>query len=334
MKRIKKIGIYKIENLINGKVYIGQSKDIDKRVKHHFVDSAFNEKNVEYNTPVHQAIRKYGVENFKVEVLEQCLREELDAREVYWIDKYESFPPDAGKGYNLTAGAKSATAIHFLYPKLDQITDDLKHSMLSHQQIADKYETSREMIQGINTGRYWYRDKMQYPVRDFYIRYPRSTDKNPEVRKVYYSRDGAEKSPRYTHICRVCGNRMTTSALICSKCYNDSRAKTLPDDFLDVVIHLKAKLHIQNHYKVGPNTLNRWLSEANIDLDKIKYPNRKEKKIKQQIGCFEYLSDDEPVAIFPSFKAASDSIGVRAPAMIKKACLEGTDYHGYYWKFI
>ena len=50
MKRVKKIGIYKIQNLINGKVYIGQSKDIDKRVKHHFVDSAFNEKNVEYNT--------------------------------------------------------------------------------------------------------------------------------------------------------------------------------------------------------------------------------------------------------------------------------------------
>ena len=334
MRHIRKIGIYKIENLTNGKVYIGQSIDIDKRIKHHFTEAAFNEANIEYDTPIHQAIRKYGIDNFKVDILEECLRADLDAREIYWIKYYGSFPPSANKGYNLTAGAKSATAINFLYPKLVDITDDLRDSMLSQKQIADKYMTSLEMIQGINTGRYWYRDEITYPIRNFYIRQPRASDQYPEIRRIYYKTSNKQNSIKTAVLCPLCRNKMSTKASICRACEDQSRAKNLPDDLLEVAMNLKAKFHIQEHYKIGPLTLNRWLSEANIDLDKIKHSNKKDKKPKVYIGCYESFEAEEPAAIYPSMKAASDACGVRAPSMIKKACLTGVPYHGYFWKFI
>ena len=264
MNRIRKIGIYKIENNINGKVYIGQSKDIDKRVKHHFTEAAFNDKNVEYNTPLHQAIRKYGSENFTVTILEECPRQELDSLEIYWIEKCESFDPSSNKGYNLTKGGKSATAVNFLYPKLDEITSDLRDSMLNQKQIAAKYQTSQEMIQGINTGRYWYRDSLTYPIRNFYIRNPRSADKVQQVKKVYVDYSAATS----IHRCLECGKQVSKYAQRCAKCNNKANKhyRDIPSDLLEKAKELKSKSNLQKFYKVSPNTLNRWLIHENINL--------------------------------------------------------------------
>ena len=98
---VDKSGIYKIENQINGKCYIGQSKNIKKRVLyHHFCDFK-NENNCCYNSKFYQALRKYGIENFRVSILEEC--ENLDERETYWIHYYDSFK----SGYNSTEGGQS-----------------------------------------------------------------------------------------------------------------------------------------------------------------------------------------------------------------------------------
>lgn len=59
----EKTGIYKIQNLINGKIYIGQSKNIEKRWLRHKT-TAFNKNDHSYNLPLYRAIRKYGLENF------------------------------------------------------------------------------------------------------------------------------------------------------------------------------------------------------------------------------------------------------------------------------
>lgn len=95
------IGIYKITNLLNGKVYIGQSVDIHKRLKAHFA-YAKNKNSKEYNTSIHNAIRLYGDCNFKCEVLQECTKEQLDELEKYYIDLYDS--TNRQKGYNLTQG--------------------------------------------------------------------------------------------------------------------------------------------------------------------------------------------------------------------------------------
>ena len=57
-------GIYKIENLINHKVYIGQTIDIKTRWFHH--------KTATDNFIIHKAFKKYGLDNFSFNILEEC----------------------------------------------------------------------------------------------------------------------------------------------------------------------------------------------------------------------------------------------------------------------
>jgi len=82
--------IYKTTNLVNGKIYVGQSK---------------------YNNPRYYgsgkrlalAIDKYGIENFKREIIEECnTQDELNEREKYWIKELNC--RDRSIGYNITAG--------------------------------------------------------------------------------------------------------------------------------------------------------------------------------------------------------------------------------------
>ena len=89
--------IYKITNMKNGKIYIGQTKTtIEKRWKDHIKDSKSNY----VNRPLYDAINKYGIESFKIEQVEECSIDVLDEREKYWIELYGSFK----YGYNATIG--------------------------------------------------------------------------------------------------------------------------------------------------------------------------------------------------------------------------------------
>lgn len=94
------IGIYKITNNINGKIYIGQSIDIDKRWREH--KRRAQVPNKEYEKYLYRAFRKYGIDNFTFEILEECSRDQLNDRENYYILLYKS--NDDYYGYNETSG--------------------------------------------------------------------------------------------------------------------------------------------------------------------------------------------------------------------------------------
>ena len=96
------IGIYKIINNINGKIYIGQSINIEKRIKEHFW-KALCEKDISYNSILHQAIRKYGADNFDWEIIQECSIDEIDELEKYYISYYNSISPN---GYNILSGGQ------------------------------------------------------------------------------------------------------------------------------------------------------------------------------------------------------------------------------------
>ena len=61
---------------------------------------AFRKKDPTYNYLLSRAFRKYGIENFSFEILEECSKEDLDDREIYYISKYDSY----FNGYNQTTG--------------------------------------------------------------------------------------------------------------------------------------------------------------------------------------------------------------------------------------
>lgn len=95
--------IYQITNDINDKIYIGKTEfDIQKRFKEHCRDAfkRFDEKR-----PLYSAMRKYGIEHFHIELIEET--DNPDEREMYWIEKKESFL----NGYNATLGGDGAKYI-------------------------------------------------------------------------------------------------------------------------------------------------------------------------------------------------------------------------------
>ena len=93
------IGVYKITNLINQKSYIGISVDIDDRWGQHL--DKYNWKR-EPNKLLYKAFKKYGVENFKFEVLEECAITELSQKEKEYVALYDTYH----NGYNATSGGE------------------------------------------------------------------------------------------------------------------------------------------------------------------------------------------------------------------------------------
>lgn len=89
--------IYKIINLINNKVYIGKTKDLSYRIERHLKTARLGG-----NFLLSKAIRKYGIDNFRWEVIEQCSEADVNDREKYHISQCNSFMKNGG--YNMTLG--------------------------------------------------------------------------------------------------------------------------------------------------------------------------------------------------------------------------------------
>lgn len=88
------IGIYKITNKINNKIYIGQSINLNRRKYDHFDREIQN-----FHGIIDKEIREIGKENFSWEIIKECDKEELNYYENYYIDLYDSSNPE--KGYNI-----------------------------------------------------------------------------------------------------------------------------------------------------------------------------------------------------------------------------------------
>jgi group I intron endonuclease len=83
--------IYKITNNFNKKIYIGKTKSPKCRWKQHKFHSKVR------NTTLYYAIRKYGIENFTFEIIEECAESEINDREIYYVSLLRP-------NYNMTKG--------------------------------------------------------------------------------------------------------------------------------------------------------------------------------------------------------------------------------------
>jgi len=96
------IGIYKITNKENGKVYIGQSIDIDHRKATHFHDLKRNRSHCRHL----QHAFNQNPEAFEFSLLCECSEDELNDKEIYYISLYDS--TNQSKGYNIDKGGNGA----------------------------------------------------------------------------------------------------------------------------------------------------------------------------------------------------------------------------------
>ena len=115
--------IYKIVNKVNGKIYVGQTTEtIEQRFKRHM-----GYQKDEHDTKFYRAVRKYGVDNFYVEMIEEVEdREQLNAREEYWIRELDT----VNSGYNSYYGGFSSGGDTLsIHPNLETIKDKIGNTI-------------------------------------------------------------------------------------------------------------------------------------------------------------------------------------------------------------
>ena len=109
--------VYKATNMVNGKVYIGQTiQKLEDRITRHKIES-----NQGIKRHFYDAIRKYGFDQFKWEIIDNSKTEkELDDKEIFWIEYYKSNVRKYGYKYGVTTriGTSSKKDTYFFLKRL------------------------------------------------------------------------------------------------------------------------------------------------------------------------------------------------------------------------
>ena len=120
--------VYKITNLVNGKIYVGLKSGSK------FVNSYWGSGSL-----IRKAIAKYGKDNFSREVLAWCYtRDELEQTEIYWIAKLDAMNPEVG--YNLTIGGH--TTLGYKYSAEQLASKKTRNGQKQSQETKEKISLS------------------------------------------------------------------------------------------------------------------------------------------------------------------------------------------------
>ena len=172
--------IYKITNLINGKMYIGQtSRSVETRWKEHLRNKD--------ECPIHVAMQKYGIENFNIETLEECENDLLDAKEVEYIQKYQSY--NGHIGYNATKGGNSNTQhiINWIKTHPEEVKENLdKARQIAIQKFKDNPELQEKREKARQEG---YQRYIQENREEWMQAQQKKLEKAREVLKQEYEKD-------------------------------------------------------------------------------------------------------------------------------------------------
>jgi len=232
-------GIYKIQNRINGDCYIGQSKNIEVRWETH--KTIGRNYNLSYaNISLYKAFYNYGLTNFEFSILEECQLDQLDEKEIYWIKYYDSF----NNGYNMTPGGQGLKTIGKLSEnQVLEIIELLKNSNYTQIEIGDMFGVNVNSISCINTGKYWYQNNIEYPIR----------------------------KPNYIYCkCKICGKRLNNGRAsktnLCWECYKKTLSPQKPSrEKLKQQIRTMTLKSICDFYQIKDREIiRRWCRELNL----------------------------------------------------------------------
>ena len=138
--------IYKITNKVNGKIYVGQTmKSLEERFKKHCWGTTEKD-SYHFNMAIKKAIKKYGKQNFTIELIEEVGQNKLDEREVYWISYYNSY----NQGYNCTLGGQNGATRHTsLNWREENEVIEAKFLGFSSREIGEVYNIDRSTVKNI-----------------------------------------------------------------------------------------------------------------------------------------------------------------------------------------
>ena len=360
-------GIYIITNNVNGKVYIGQAIDIHSRFIGHKY-KAFEPNGQGYNYPLYRAIRKYGLENFSFEVLEECDRDKLNELEIFYIEKYNAYGPG---GYNQTAGGNQSYNGNKLTDELVLgIIDRLGKSFDNSEKIGEEFGVSSWMVRSINRGTYWPIEGIEYPIREHLSsikRRSRTANKNAAIahraKKITNKIQVAKTAKRYKATtnelaslrrvgsCKICGTKTSGRSECCPKCSHMMRRKSERPEPLELARMVKeigfrnvgAKYGVSDRaiakwcksYGI-PHKLNDLIAWYNEQVGIVDHPKPTKKRPEDYMKPVKQIDPitHRVLKIFKSIGAAARDVGcANSPSNISKACKEGRMAAGYLWEF-
>ena len=149
IEKEKKCGIYKITNIKNDKVYIGQSVNLDKRIYSH---KYHLKTNTHYNKALQNSFNKYGAKSFVFEIIEECEISDLDEKECFWISFFNS--TERICGFNFETGGNANKSVH--KDTIEKIRKTLKVQRIGegNPMYGRKLPTERkEQMRMVNRGR-------------------------------------------------------------------------------------------------------------------------------------------------------------------------------------
>ena len=157
--------IYKITDIINNKIYIGQSSNPQHRWIAHKSHARTGEGIG--TSALYDAMRAHGEENFIFEIIGWY--EDYNEKEKYYIKLYNSVVPN---GYNLTEGGEEPPHKYgeehhnstYSQEVIDNIIDDLLSHKYTQKEIAEKYNVNQQLTTSINRGITHRRQGIQYPI--------------------------------------------------------------------------------------------------------------------------------------------------------------------------
>ena len=155
--------IYCYTNTVNNKKYIGQTNNFERRKKEHINQSIYRTNGNYTQYPIHKAIRKYGIDNFMIEILETTDHEHVDERERYWINEYNTVVPN---GYNICGGGKN-DYVSYLFMSEDKI-QEIQQMLIEgfpYWRIYEQTGCSLPVISNINNGKIYCSDVLSYPLK-------------------------------------------------------------------------------------------------------------------------------------------------------------------------
>lgn len=128
-------GIYKLVNRNDGKIYVGQSVDLEKRKRTHFW---LLRENKHFNPRLQRAWNRG--DKFDFEIIEKCQVPELNDKEIYWIKVLEAM----SKGYNLCEGGESTVGYHFTDEQKEKIAKGNRGKVISKETVQKRKDTLAE----------------------------------------------------------------------------------------------------------------------------------------------------------------------------------------------
>lgn len=220
-------GIYCIRNIVNDKCYVGLTHgNICSRIKGHIYAALCSQKD---NFAIHAAIRKHGIENFYVAVIETVEAVDLNKKEIEYI----SFFNTVKNGYNLTIGGEGTTG----------------HTKTFEQ--CEKISKKRKGVPCPET----VKCSLRKPVQQIDL----ATN---EIIKVFPSVTDALATTKITNIAMCCKGKLKSAGGFVWKFLNEEHKNT-------VKWSEEKKLKMKDRWKQKYDKMYKKVAQINIDTDEV-----------------------------------------------------------------